>query len=287
MSAAKTADVAVLVMGIDQSIEGESHDRSNIELPGVQHDLVQAVLAVQPKTVVVFLNGGVVDISAEKASVPAILEAFYPGYHGARALADVLFGDYAPSGRLPFTVYHSNYTNEVNMSSMCMGCAPGRTYRYFDGPVVYPFGAGLSYTTFHMDWNPQPPSQLRLPAAVPSENTAEAPSTAYTVKVTNTGAVDSDVSVLALWKPVSIEGEVFEAYPLKLELFAYQKVHVASKATVDVHFNVDQTSLRVVHPKTGDVTSAPGQYELVFTTNTMAVAEMAGEHAAAEQLIEG
>ena len=154
VEAARKAEVAVVVAGIDNSVEGEGRDRSFLHLPGDQTDLVKAVLKANPKTIVVLQNGGPVAIPWVADHVPAILETFYNGEEGGNALAEVLFGDYNPAGRLPLTVYRS-VKQLPDISDYDI--RKGRTYMYYDklagldpqesGPL-FPFGYGLSYTTF-------------------------------------------------------------------------------------------------------------------------------------------
>lgn len=129
ISAAKDADQVVMVMGIDQSVEGEGDDRTAIDLPGAQHKLTAAITSLGKPTTLVLINGGMVAIAEEKESMGAIIEAFYPGYQGSAALATVLFGDYNPGGKLPITIYNASYVNEVDMFNMDMAKAPGRSYR--------------------------------------------------------------------------------------------------------------------------------------------------------------
>jgi hypothetical protein len=131
-----------------QSIESEGRDRTSIDFPGVQTPLLQAVLAAQPNTVLVLVNGGSLDVSWAAQHVPAIVEAFYPGEEGGNAVADLLFGLYSPSGRLPITLYPAAFTEQISMFSMEMREAPGKTYRFYTDEPVYPFGYGLSYTEF-------------------------------------------------------------------------------------------------------------------------------------------
>ena len=154
---AKTADVAVVVLGLSQQMEGEegqvegapegaqsNGDRTDLALPGVQQALLEAVVATGTPVVLVLLNGSALAINWAQEQVPAILEAWYPGQSGGRAVAEVLFGDTNPGGRLPVTFYQS-VDQLPPFEDYAM---QGRTYRYFDGEVLYPFGFGLSYTSF-------------------------------------------------------------------------------------------------------------------------------------------
>ena len=151
---AASSDVAIFVGGISPRLEGEEMrvtyegfkggDRTNLELPAIQKKLIQAIHATGTPTVLVLNSGSALAVNWEDANLPAILLAWYPGQAGGTAIADVLFGDYNPAGRLPVTFYRSvndlppfeNYAME------------GRTYRYFRGNPLYPFGYGLSFTRF-------------------------------------------------------------------------------------------------------------------------------------------
>ncbi len=157
VAAAQKADVVIAIMGLSQLIEGEegqeegikgglrsAGDRTDIKLPGVQDALLQAVAATGKPLVVVLLNGSAVAVNWAAAHANAIVEIWYPGEEGGTALADVLFGDYNPAGRLPVTFYKS----VDDLPPFRDYAMRGRTYRYFDGEVLYPFGYGLSYTTF-------------------------------------------------------------------------------------------------------------------------------------------
>ncbi|XVF38825.1 hypothetical protein REPUB_Repub20aG0135500 [Reevesia pubescens] len=153
-AAARQADATVLVMGLDQSIEAEFRDRAGLLLPGHQQELVSRVArASRGPTVLVLMSGGPIDVSFAKNDprVRAILWAGYPGQAGGAAIADVLFGKTNPGGKLPMTWYPQDYVAKVPMTNMGMRPSkgyPGRTYRFYKGPVVFPFGHGLSYTNF-------------------------------------------------------------------------------------------------------------------------------------------
>ena len=142
---AKKADVAIVFAGLNNQLEREGLDRTYLGLPPVQEELVKAVHAANPHTVLVLLNGGPVSVRWEKDNLPAVVDMFYGGEEGGNAVADVLFGDYDPAGRLPYTVYQS--TDEIPPMTE-YDITKGFTYMYFEGQPVYPFGHGLSYTTF-------------------------------------------------------------------------------------------------------------------------------------------
>ncbi|MEO8591839.1 MAG: glycoside hydrolase family 3 C-terminal domain-containing protein [Candidatus Solibacter sp.] len=145
VDAAKKADVAILFVGTDQLLEGEGKDRITINLPQIQQQLVQKVYAANPRTVVVLLNGGPVSVAWEKDNVPAVLEMFMAGEEGGNAIAGVLFGDYNPGARMPYTVYTA-VTQVPAMDEYDI--TKGFTYMYLKSQPLYPFGHGLSYTTF-------------------------------------------------------------------------------------------------------------------------------------------
>jgi len=146
-AAAAAADVAVLFVGSDQTTEAENFDRSSIGLAGVQEQLVQAVLAAQPKTVVVFISGGLVSSPAAIAGAGAALQAHYGGELGGDAIVDALTGAFSPAGKLPLTMYFSNITAR-DIRDVDLASAGGITHGWFSGPVLLPFAWGLSYTTF-------------------------------------------------------------------------------------------------------------------------------------------
>lgn len=183
---AKKADVVVLVLGLNQRLEGEEMpiqvdgfkggDRTHLNLPKSQSELMQAIKATGKPVVLVLINGSALSINYAAENMDAILTAGYPGQEGGNAVADVLFGDYNPAGRLPVTYYKSidqlpafeNYDME------------GRTYRYFRQTPLYPFGFGLSYTNFtYTDLNI--PSEIKIGEPIQ-----------VSVKVTNAGNRDGD-----------------------------------------------------------------------------------------------
>ena len=157
VQAAEQADVVVLCLGITSRLEGEEMrirtagfvggDRTSLDLPAPQQRLLERIAQLGKPTVLVLLNGSALSVTWAQEHVPAILEAWYPGQAGGTAIADVLFGAYNPGGRLPVTFYRS--VNDLPpFEDYRMA---GRTYRYFDGTPLYPFGYGLSYTTFAYD----------------------------------------------------------------------------------------------------------------------------------------
>jgi len=139
-------DVVILVLGTSPGISKEELDRKEIELPQVQRDLIDEVASVNPNVIVVLINGGPVALEGSENKAKAIVEAWYAGELGGYAIADVLFGDVNPGGKLPQTFYAS--TQQLPPMSDYDIINQPRTYMYFDQPVLYPFGHGLSYTQF-------------------------------------------------------------------------------------------------------------------------------------------
>ncbi|MES2378954.1 MAG: glycoside hydrolase family 3 C-terminal domain-containing protein [Bacteroidota bacterium] len=178
VDAARKADVAILYIGTTLDIEAEGRDRTSLELPGNQEELVKAVLAVNPRTIVVLMNAGPLTIPYVKENAPAILEAWWPGEQGGNAIADVLFGNVNPGGKMPLTVYASA---EQVPSQDEYDVTKGFTYMYINGKPLFPFGHGLSYTTFGY-------SNLKLSA---KQINADGLLT-VTVDVKNTGKVAGD-----------------------------------------------------------------------------------------------
>ena len=147
VTAARAADVAVLFIGSDQTVEAENFDRTNITLAGAQEGLARAILAAQPNTVVVLISGSAVSSPFIASTAPAIIQAFYGGELAADAILDALWGAFSPAGALPLTVYFPNITMR-DMREMSLSAAGGITHSYFTGPVIWPFGRSLSYTSW-------------------------------------------------------------------------------------------------------------------------------------------
>lgn len=237
VAAAGQADAVVLVLGLSPTLEGEESgleipgfaggDRTTLGLPAPQQALMQAVAAVGKPTVLVLTTGSAVALPWAEEHVPAIVEAWYPGEVGGLAVADVLFGDYNPAGRLPVTFYRS-----VNdLPPFTDYAMRGRTYRYFEGMPLYPFGFGLSYTTFRY-------TSLRLPASIRANAGAT-----VSVDVTNAGSRAGDEVVQVY---LAHRGAPF-GVPLRT-LKAFRRIHLAAGETRTVPFTLSRDALAVVDP---------------------------------------
>ncbi len=171
---AAQGDLIVYVGGITPAQEGESFDRDSIELPAEQEDLIRALHATGKPVVMVNCSGSAMALTWQDENLPAIVQAWYPGQEGGRAVAEVLFGEINPSGHLPVTFYRST----ADLPDFRDYSMKNRTYRYFTGQPLYPFGHGLSYTTFDY-------SNLRV-------SRAGKDSVKVTLEVANTGAREGD-----------------------------------------------------------------------------------------------
>ena len=227
LQAAGESDLVILCMGLSPLLEGEEMkvkvdgfnqgDRVDIGLPASQTELIKAIKKLDKPTVMVLLNGSAVSFDKDIQSLPAILEAWYPGQEGGRAIADVIFGDYNPSGRLPVTFYRSvdqlpafdNYSME------------GKTYRFFRDEPLYPFGYGLSFTTFEYE-------PVRLPESVPCGIPVD-----LSFRVTNTGDMDGDEVVQVY---VSLPDA---SYPVPIKsLQGFERIHLKAGESRVVDFTI-------------------------------------------------
>jgi beta-glucosidase len=248
IEAAKKADVIVAVVGITSELEGEEMpvdepgfkggDRTSIDLPKPEEDLIEALAATGKPLVVVLVNGSALGVNWAKEHASAILEAWYPGEEGGAAVAATLSGKNNPGGRLPVTFYKS-VDQLPPFESYAM---KGRTYRYFEGAPLYPFGYGLSYTSFAY-------SALSGPtAAVPAGSPA-----VFEVTVANTGLRSGD-EVAQLY----LEFPNLPGAPLRA-LRGFQRVHLEPGASQRLRFELSPRDLSMVS-EAGDPLVAAGQY---------------------------
>ncbi len=234
--AARKSDVVILCMGLNPTMEGENGDAYNgdmggdkkdLELPLSQKQLFEAILQTGKPIVFVNVSGSAVNLSDQEKSCAAILQCFYPGAEGGNALADILFGKVSPSGKLPVTFYRSaGDLPPFEDYSMC-----GRTYRYFDGEVLYPFGYGLSYTTFSYHSLTADRTLLR-----------EGDSLTLAVELENSGTFDAKEAVQVYLSPKHPQ----ENQPLR-KLAAFCKVDLASGEKKTVSLTIDPFSFYQVN----------------------------------------
>ena len=232
----KDADAIVYVGGISPQLEGEEMpvnapgfnggDRTTIALPAVQTQMMKALQTTGKPVVFVMMTGSAIAIPWEDENLPAIVNAWYGGQSAGTAFADVLFGDYNPAGRLPVTFYKSD-SDLPGFSDYDM---KGRTYRYFRGDALFPFGYGLSYTTFNY-------SNFRLPLTV-----TKGKNTTLTVQVTNTGKMKGE-EVVQLY--VSSQNKNIQA-PIRA-LKGFQRIALKAGETKTVKFVLTSTDLSLVN----------------------------------------
>jgi beta-glucosidase len=247
---AADADVIVAVVGLTSDLEGEEMavnaegfsggDKTSLDLPADQRHMLERAKALGKPVVVVVMNGSAVDLSWAKANASAILEAWYPGQSGGLAVANVLAGKSDAGGRLPLTFYGSL----ADLPPFDDYAMKGRTYRYYAGKPVYPFGAGLSYTTFKY-----------APLKVETVKGAAENGVVVTTEITNTGAREGDeVAQLYLTPPA------FDGAP-KLALRGFQRVSLKPGEKRRVSFRLSQRDLSFVD-RDGNRQLTPGQYKL-------------------------
>jgi len=264
LAAAGNSEVTsvVMMLGLDtQTVEREGHDRMDIRLPSVQLELLKQVVELargKKPVIVVLINGGAVALDWLKASgnVDGILEAFYPGKLGAEAIADALFGVYSPGGKMPYSIMPANFTETVDFLNVSMTAGMGRTYRFYKGTPLWPFGYGLSYAKFSLTL--QDASDMVLPTAYEA-----ASSPTFQIKVQNIGEVLADEVVQAYFIPVDIQCQHPAPLPQR-QLFDFQRLSLSPGESSTIQFNVPSSSLALADSE-GNLVSAPGEYTLLFT----------------------
>jgi beta-glucosidase len=247
ITTAKNADIVIAVLGITSRLEGEEMpvtlpgflggDRTSIDLPEPEEALVEAVSATGKPLIVVLTNGSALGVNWINEHANAILEAWYPGEEGGAAVAETLSGKNNPAGRLPVTFYKDvsqlPHFEDYEMAN--------RTYRYFKGKPLYPFGYGLSYTTFRY-------SDLSVPDHLSAGLPVEAD-----VTVTNSGARAGDEAIQVYLKFPAVKGA-----PL-IALRGFQRIHLEPGASQKVHFELKDRDLAMV-TEDGNPIIAQGEY---------------------------
>jgi beta-glucosidase len=254
--AAGESDITVAVIGLTPVYEGEGGDaflaanggdKLTLDLPAAHIALLKELRKKNKPVVVVVTAGSNIDISAVEPYADAILLAWYPGEQGGNAVADVLFGKISPAGRLPVTFYQSlsdlpSYDNYE---------MKGRTYRYYDGKVQYPFGYGMSYSTFAYNWNKEP-----LPVKTTKDTLV------FSLTIENTGQMDGDEVA-----QVYIKYPNEDRMPLK-ELKGFRRVHVVKGGKINVHFRIPLSELQKWDIKQKKWLLYPGKYTLMIGSHS-------------------
>jgi beta-glucosidase len=254
VAAANSADAVIFIGGISPKLENEQKtvnfvgfhggDRTQIELPAVQEDLLKALRATGKPVVFVNCSGSAIAMPWEAKNLPAILQAWYPGEQGGRAVAEVLFGDINPAGRLPITFYRSTADlpafDDYSMSN--------RTYRYFGGKPLFAFGHGLSYASFHY-------AKAKLGAE--SYGGGDTITLSFTLK--NTGESDGDEVAQIYFRHLN------SAVPQpRLALCGFSRIHLAKGESVPVTIKIPAERLHYWDTTRKKYVVEPGKYELLI-----------------------
>lgn len=252
IAAVERADVAIMCLGISPKLEGEEGavansdgggDRVSLELPGMQEELLKAVATVGKPVILVIFNGSPLAINWAQEEIPAIIEAWYPGEEGGRALAEVIFGDYNPAGRLPVTFVKSL----DQLPAFTDYSMKGRTYRYMQAEPLYPFGYGLSYTTFAYSGLSLSKSEFII---------GEDQEVKVSVQVENEGSVAGD-EVIQLY----LRHMQASVVTPRWELQAFKRLTLAPGEKQEVEFTLRPRQMAVVD-ETGAFRLEPGEIRL-------------------------
>ncbi len=238
---AKEADLVIATVGLRQNMSSEGRDWNSYALPDVQQQLLEALKATGKPMVVVLIGGNPIDLNWEDRNADALLQAWFPGEEGGTAVADVLSGAYSPSGRLPVTYYKSiEQVPDATDYSM-----KERTYRYFTGEALYPFGYGLSYTSFHYG-----------DLAIAPDSGQTNGQIEVAAKVTNTGSRAGD-EVAQLY----VSKDERPDYAPMRQLRGIGRVSLKPGETGTVTFKLTPTDFALVNDK-GDLAVSPGSYTI-------------------------
>ena len=281
---AQQSDVVIFFGGINQKTESEGHDRTSIALPDIQLSLIQQLeKVVRSPLHVVIMSGSGLDLSYVRDSTQcqSLIWMGYAGQSGGLALANVMFGEYNPGGRLPITFYPASYVDAVSMFDMQMRPSPtnpGRTYKFYTGKAVFEFGDGLSYTTFSYSWANDSTNSFVSIKSLMKDNYNEKKVLAhiYRVNVTNTGDVFGSDIVLAFISPPksSVTGQT---PPIK-QLFGFERVALDVNQMAQVYFPLSvQSLLRVA--RDGTKWLEPGAYQIVIGKQHMHTIHLQGKPA--------
>ena len=242
----KGADAIIIIGGISARMEGEGGDKQDIELPKVQQMLVKAMHQTGKPVVFVNCSGSAIAFGSVEGQYDALLQAWYPGQGGAKALAEVLFGDYNPGGKLPVTFYRSNN----DLPDFLDYSMKNRTYRYFTGVPQYAFGYGLSYTTFSVG-----------KAKVKSQK-GKAPKVTLTIPVKNTGSREGTETVQVYVKRLGDEGAPIKA------LKGFQKLNLKAGETQNAIVTLDGEAFEYYDEMIDELAVKPGKYQILYGTSS-------------------
>ena len=244
----KDADVIIVIGGISARIEGEGGDKKDIELPMVQQQLLRAMHATGRPVVFVNCSGSAIAFGSVEGQYDALLQAWYAGQGGAKALAEVLFGDYNPGGKLPVTFYRSN----DDLPDFLDYSMKNRTYRYFTGKPQYPFGYGLSYTTFAVGKGKMSSTSMRKDEKV-----------TLTVPVKNTGKREGTETIQVYIKALDDAGAPIKA------LKGFQKVLLKAGEKGTVKITLDGEAFEYYDEHIDELATKAGRYQILYGTSSL------------------
>ena len=250
---AGTADAIIIIGGISARMEGEGGDKQTIELPAVQQRLVCAMHQTGRPVIFVNCSGSAIAFGSVEGQYDALLQAWYPGQGGAKALAEVLFGDYNPGGKLPVTFYRSN----DDLPDFLDYSMKNRTYRYFTGQPQYAFGYGLSYTTFSVG-----KAKLTYSFKLGKATSIDQPLCTVTVPVKNTGKRDGTETVQVYVKRLDDAGA-----PLKA-LKGFQKLSLKAGETKTATIALDSEAFEYYDSNIDELSVHKGRYQILVGTSS-------------------
>ena len=243
----KQADAIIIIGGISARMEGEGGDKQTIELPKVQQMLLTAMHKTGRPVVFVNCSGSAIAFGSVEGQYDALLQAWYPGQGGAKALADVLFGDYNPGGKLPVTFYRSN----DDLPDFLDYSMKNRTYRYFTGQPQYAFGYGLSYTTFNVGKAKLSRKSMKKDGKV-----------TLTVPVTNTGKREGTETIQVYVKALDDAGAPIKA------LKGFQKLMLSPGETKNFSVTLDSEAFEYYDEAIDELSPRAGKYQILYGTSS-------------------
>ncbi|MBO6068643.1 MAG: glycoside hydrolase family 3 C-terminal domain-containing protein, partial [Bacteroidales bacterium] len=243
----KDADAIIIIGGISAQMEGEGGDKADIELPAVQQRLVRAMHATGKPVVFVNCSGSAIAFASVEGQYDALLQAWYPGQGGSKALAEVIFGDYNPSGKLPVTFYAST----ADLPDFLDYSMDNRTYKYFRGKPQYAFGYGLSYTTFEYGKAKISKSSMKKDGKV-----------TVTIPVKNTGKMEGAETV-----QVYVQALDKADAPIKA-LQGFDKITIAPGATGKARITLDGEAFSFYDEAVDGLSVYPGKYRILYGSSS-------------------
>lgn len=242
------ADAIIVIGGISAQLEGEGGDKADIELPVVQQRLVRAMKSTGKPVVIVNCSGSAIAFGSIDGQYDALLQAWYPGQGGSEALADVLFGDFNPGGKLPVTFYRSN----DDLPDFLDYSMENRTYRYFRGTPHYAFGHGLSYTDFEVGKGKLSRKSMKRDGSV-----------RLSVDVTNTGKTAGTETIQVYVKALD-----YPEAPIK-SLKGFRKVFLEPGEKTKAEIELDGESFEYYDPSIDELSTRPGRYQILYGTSSL------------------